>query len=170
MYTEPGLDYSGPSSAAIAALAEDHDVTPISDSQLDLGWNDLNAETSLQLDLNGDMFIGQTVLMGQVTFGITSLGYAFRTNNVSSQVIPIRSGAGSYASISYPGVGWVGLGVAFQGSNFELYWENVNLNTYAKWIMESNGVRMAGVALSREQFLSIERAHNVDLNKDGRIG
>jgi endoglucanase len=38
LYTEPGLDFSGPSSAAIAALAEDYPVTPISDSQLDLGW------------------------------------------------------------------------------------------------------------------------------------
>jgi hypothetical protein len=39
MYNEPGLDFAGPSTAAIAALAEDYDVTPISDNHLDLGWS-----------------------------------------------------------------------------------------------------------------------------------
>jgi hypothetical protein len=39
IYTEPGLDFAGASTAAIAALAEDYDVTPISDQDLDLGWN-----------------------------------------------------------------------------------------------------------------------------------
>ncbi len=38
-YSEPGLDFAGPSSAAIAALVEDYPGKQISDSQLDLGWS-----------------------------------------------------------------------------------------------------------------------------------
>jgi endoglucanase len=38
-YTEPALDYSAAFVAAAALLSEDNTVTPIDDSQLDLGWN-----------------------------------------------------------------------------------------------------------------------------------
>jgi endoglucanase len=39
MISEPGLDYSAGIVPSIAVLAEDHDVTPIKDEDLDLAWN-----------------------------------------------------------------------------------------------------------------------------------
>jgi hypothetical protein len=134
----------------------------------------LEAEKVNNVDLDGDgrigiQFIGTVVTAGQITFGTTQLGYAFKLSS-SANILQITLG-GQFVSASYPGGGWVGLGVvSVSGSSFALYWRNSAIQQFGRWSVDINGAGSNGVSVTFADLLEVEKVNNVDLDGDGRIG
>lgn len=133
---------------------------------------ELDAETSLGYDLNGDGMTGLTFAAGKNTFGgvnlgTTQIGYAVKNgSNPSVQITYL----GDYISPAYPGSGWVGLSALADGAGFDVYIQNTSTGQYAKWDTDSKGAIVNGAYLTAAQMLDAETTLGYDLNGDGSTG
>jgi hypothetical protein len=109
-------------------------------------------EISLGMDLNGDtkiglQFLGKVVSLGQVMFGITGIGFGFKSN-INSSIAMIASTKG-FVSLANPGLGWNPVGVARlpNSANFVLYWINSNTQQFGKWEIDVIGASLSNLVI-----------------------
>ncbi|KAF0653268.1 protease, partial [Cyanobium sp. Copco_Reservoir_LC18] len=132
----------------------------------------LQAETSLNADLDGDGSTGLLYTAGArtingVNLGSTQLGFAIRQGSGAPIQVSI---SGQFTSASNPGAGWTPLAAAATAGGYDLYWRNSVSGQLARWNLDSTGAFVGGGVLSPNQFLQAETSLNADLDGDGSTG
>ena len=133
---------------------------------------ELEEETLIGYDINGDGTTGLTytagaATIGSVNLGTTQLGYAIKNGgNPSVQV----SYKGEYISPTYPGAGWIGLAATVDGAGYDIYVKNMISGQYVKWILDTKGAIVGGAFLTAAQELQEETTFGYDIDGDGTTG
>ncbi|MFZ0407347.1 MAG: CAP domain-containing protein [Cyanobium sp.] len=136
----------------------------------------LQAETNLATDLDGDGKTGFSFLpsstIGNIQFGSTQFGYAFKDGTASPIQItyPTPSNPNQIASPSSPGANWVAVAAAAAGSAYSLYWKNSVTLQFARWTLNASGLLTSSATLTSDQLYAEESSLNFDLDADGSIG
>ena len=97
------------------------------------------------LDGNGQVGLNFTVSrqVGQVSFGMTEVGYAVRRGDGRLELLTNNGGYVNAFS------GWVGIGaVGGVNDGYELYWYNTATGQYAVWLFDGDGQRRPGGGLT----------------------
>jgi subtilisin family serine protease len=158
---------------------------PISNSELNslngkkifvYGISAVNGYANALLGNGGGLFplefTSKPVIIGQVVFGNTQLGYAlkaqFQSYNISFPVVH----NGAQASALYPeGGGWGGLGVAiFGSSSYKMYWKKTNPLEFSEWTLNAKGEYLSSKSLLYSEFLAAESSLKFDLDGNGFVG
>ncbi|WP_201295788.1 hypothetical protein, partial [Cyanobium sp. Copco_Reservoir_LC18] len=132
----------------------------------------LQAESSLNADLDGDGSTGLLYTAGArtingVNLGSTQLGFAIRPGAGAPIQVSI---SGQLASASNPGAGWSPLAAAATAGGYDLYWRNSVSGQLARWNLNSTGAFIGGSVLNIHQFLAEESRLNQDLDGDTLTG
>ena len=133
---------------------------------------ELEEETLIGYDINGDGTTGLTytagaATIGSVNLGTTQLGYAIKNGGSPSVQVTYK---GDYISPTYPGAGWIGLAATVDGAGYNIYVKNTASGQYVKWILDANGVIVGGAFLTALQELQEETTAGYDINGDGTTG
>ena len=133
---------------------------------------ELQEETTIGYDINGDGTTGLTytagsATIGSVNLGTTQLGYAIKKGLSTSVQVTYN---GDYISPTFPGAGWVGLAAAVDGTGFDMYVKNTITGQYVKWILDTKGAIVGGAFLTSAQELQEETTIGYDINGDGTTG